>query len=81
MHPYRTPSPPQRETRVAATDDGRKLAFGVLTFVGAVQVASALAHPSTPTWQTLFGAACFVAGVAWLIRHRAPAGTGLSRQR
>jgi hypothetical protein len=54
------------------TDDGRKLAFGVLTFVGAVQVASALLHLGTPGWQTLFGAACFIAGLSWLIRHRAP---------
>ena len=70
MHPYRTPSPPHPETRVAVADDGRKLAFGVLTFVGAVQVASALPHPGIPGWQTLFGAACFIAGLAWLIRHR-----------
>ena len=71
MHPYRTPSPPDPDLSVAATDDGRKLAFGVLTAVGAVQVASALPHPGTPSAQTLFGAACFVAGLVWLIRHRA----------
>lgn len=71
MHPYRTPSPPGPETTVAVTDDGGKLAFGVLTAVGAVQVAIALPHPGAPSAQTLFGAACFVAGLAWLIRHRA----------
>ena len=70
MHPYRTPTPPDPETRVAVTDDGCKLAFGVLTFVGAVQVASALLHAGPPSAQTLFGASCFIAGFAWLIRHR-----------
>lgn len=71
MHPYRTSSYPDPETDVAISGDGRALAFGVLTVVGAVQVASALLHPGTPASQTLFGAACFVAGLAWLIRHRA----------
>jgi len=72
VHPYRTPSPPPAESTAIARD-GRKLAFGVLTFVGAVQVASALPHPGAPELQTLFGAACFAAGLAWLIRsgHRA----------
>jgi len=44
----------------AATDDDvRRLAFGVMAFVGAVQVALVLPDP-----QTLFGAACFVASLA-----------------
>lgn len=71
MHPYRTSCPPDPETEVAITDDGRKIAFGVLAFVGAVQVAIALPHPGPPSAQTLFGAVCFIAGLVWLI-HRDP---------
>ena len=65
MHPYRTPCLPEPETR--ATDDGALCAFGVMTFVGAIQVAAALVLP-VPAAQTLFGGACTVAGVAWLLR-------------
>lgn len=62
--------PPQPEANVAAGDDGCRLAFRVLTFVSAVQVAIALPHSGLPSTQTLFGAACFVAGLAWLLWHR-----------
>jgi hypothetical protein len=72
MHPYRTSCPPQPETHVAAGDDDSRLAFRVLTFLGAVQVASALPHPGPPSGQTLFGAVCFVWGLVWLLRHRRP---------
>lgn len=70
MHPYRTPLPPESEPDVAAGEPGLRLAFRVMTFVGAVQVASAIAHSGPPSLQTLFGGACFLAGMAWLLRHR-----------
>ena len=58
------------EPRVAVRVDGKRLVFGVLTLVGAVQVAIALPHPGSPSVPTLFGAACLVAGLGWLLRHR-----------
>ncbi|HET7504718.1 MAG TPA: hypothetical protein VFK02_27035 [Kofleriaceae bacterium] len=70
MHPYRTPSPPLPETRVASDDGGLRLAFRVMTFVGAVQVASELPYGFPPSGQTVFGAACMIAGLVWLLRHR-----------
>ena len=70
MDPYRTPWPPQPETSVAPEDEGCGLAFGVLTLAGAVQVA--VAHRDMLSAQTLFGAACCVAGLAWFLRHRRP---------
>jgi hypothetical protein len=69
MHPYRTACPPPPEPN-AAGDDGFRLSFRVLTFVGAVQVAAALPHPGPPSGQTVFGAACFLVGLTWLLRHR-----------
>jgi hypothetical protein len=72
MHPYRISCPPEPETNVAAGDDGERFAFRVLTFVGAVQVAAALPHSGPASGQTLFGAACFIAGLVWLLRHRRP---------
>jgi uncharacterized membrane protein YgdD (TMEM256/DUF423 family) len=69
MHPYRT-SPSCEPTESVEREPGLRLAFGVMTFVGAVQVASALLHRDPPSLQTLFGGACFVAGMAWLLRHR-----------
>ena len=69
MHPYRTSSPPEPEIDDHASDHGLRLAFGVMTFVGAVQVAIALPHAGPPSTQTLFGGACFIAGLAWLLRH------------
>jgi hypothetical protein len=56
----------------AASEQGLRLAFRVMTFVGAVQVAIAIPHPGPPSLQTLFGGACFIAGTAWLLRHRRP---------
>ena len=38
MHPYRTPLPPESEPDVAASDPGLRLAFGVMTFVGALSL-------------------------------------------
>jgi hypothetical protein len=70
MHPYRTPFPSESESDVAASEPELRLAFRVMTFVGAVQVASAILQPGPPSLQTLFGGACFIAGMAWLLRHR-----------
>jgi hypothetical protein len=70
MHPYRDGSPPEPEHDLAASEPGLRLAFGVMAFVGAVQVAIAIPHSGPPSLQTLFGGACFVAGMAWLLRHR-----------
>ncbi|HEU4727002.1 MAG TPA: hypothetical protein VFT22_03915 [Kofleriaceae bacterium] len=69
MHPYRTTSFRDHSEMDAGEPDLR-LAVGVMTFAGAVQVAIALPHPGLPSLQTLFGGACFVAGLAWLLRHR-----------
>jgi uncharacterized membrane protein YgdD (TMEM256/DUF423 family) len=69
MHPYRTACPPEPETANAASDDGVGLAFGVMTFVGAVQCVAALAHSGPPASQTVIGGACFIAGLAWLLRR------------
>ena len=69
MHPYRDPSPPEPARDLPAREPGLRLAFGVMTFVAAVQVASAIPHPGPPSLQTLFGGACFIAGMAWLLRH------------
>jgi hypothetical protein len=44
--------------------------MGVMTLVGAVQVAIALPHPEIPSLQIVFGGACFAAGLGWLLRHR-----------
>ena len=68
MHPYRDPYTLQPQ--VTAVDEGSRLAFGVMTIVGAVQVASAMLYPGAPWTETLFGAACFLVGVVWLVRHR-----------
>jgi hypothetical protein len=69
MHPYRTSSASE-EPEIAEREPGLRLAFGVTTFVGAVQVAIALPPSCPPSLQTWFGGACFVAGLAWLLRHR-----------
>ena len=68
MHPYRTSSPPEPDHEDTG-DHGLRLAIGVMTFVGAVQVAIALPHSGPPSTQTMFGGACFIAGLAWLLRH------------
>jgi len=71
-HPYRTPpSSPEPEPKVATGDHGMRLAVGVMTFTGAIQVGIAIVHPGTPSAATVFGASCFVAGLASLLRHRA----------
>lgn len=70
MHPYRDASPSEPERDSPASEPGPGLAFGVMTVVGAVQVAIALPHSGLPSLQTVFGGACFIAGVAWLVRHR-----------
>lgn len=70
MHPYRHASPPGAERDIATLEPGLRLAFGVMTFVGAVQVAISIPHSGPPSLQTLFGGACFIAGTAWLLRHR-----------
>ncbi|HUJ60673.1 MAG TPA: hypothetical protein VLX92_19360 [Kofleriaceae bacterium] len=83
-HPYRTPpTSPQPEPRVATGDDGMRLAMGVMAFTGAIQVGIGIVHPGTPSAATVFGASCFVAGLAWLSRHRerCSAGCGGSRSR
>lgn len=72
MHPYRTPLPSASDLDVAASDQGLRLAFRVMTFVGAVQVAIAIPQPGPPSLQTLFGGGCLIAGMAWLLRHRRP---------
>jgi hypothetical protein len=69
MHPYRDPSPPEPARELAAREPGLQLAFGVMTFVAAVQVAAAIPHHGPPSLQSLFGGACFLAGMAWLLRH------------
>lgn len=69
MHPYRAPLPSESEPEVSASEPGLRLAFRVMTFVGAVQVAIAIPHCGPPSLQTLFGGACFIAGMAWLLRH------------
>ena len=60
MHPYRTA--PTTES-IHAEEAGYKLAFGVLAFFSAVQVATALPHGGPFAAQTLFGVACLVAGL------------------
>ena len=73
MHPYRNDSAPEPEHDIDASEPGLRLAFRVMAFVGAVQVAIAIphfGHPGPPSLQTLFGGACFIAGMAWLLRHR-----------
>lgn len=70
MHPYRDSSLPDPEHDIAASEPGLRLAFCVMTFVGAVQVAIAVPRSGPPSLQTLFGGACFIAGLAWLLRHR-----------
>jgi hypothetical protein len=70
MHPYRTPLPSESEPDIAASEPGLRLAFRVMTLVGAVQVASAIPNSGSSSLQTLFGGACFIAGMAWLLRHR-----------
>ena len=77
MHPYRTPCFPEPET--SNDDDGARCAFGVMTFVGAVQVAAALLHPGVPFAHALLGGACVIAGIAWLVRSaRQRVGGGLA---
>jgi len=44
-----------------------------MTFTGAVQLASELRGPAPfHAAGAVFGAACVVGGVAWLLRRRAP---------
>jgi hypothetical protein len=50
----------------AETERGLRLAVRVMTVAGVVEVASL----ATLSLQTVFGAACCVAGLAWLVRHR-----------
>jgi hypothetical protein len=69
MHPYRDPSPPQGPEDLPAREPGLRLAFGVMTFVAAVQVAASIPHYGPLSLQTVFGGACFIAGVVWLLRH------------
>lgn len=67
VHPYRT-APPAAEIDDADAS-GLHLALGVLALVGAVQLVSGfVAGP--PSLETAFGAACFVASLVWLRRHR-----------
>jgi hypothetical protein len=70
MHPYRTP--PTLEATADGADDagGLRLAFRVMTTVATVQIAIAVPDLGQPSLQTLFSAACFIAGVGWLLRHR-----------
>ncbi len=70
MHPYRTP--PSLAATADGADDaaGLRLAFRVMTMVAAVQVAIAVPDLGQASLQALFSAACFVAGLAWLLRHR-----------
>lgn len=70
MHPYRTSLPSESRSDVAASEPGLRLAFCVMTFVGAIQVTLAIPHSGPRSLQTLFGGACFIAGMAWLLRHR-----------
>lgn len=63
MHRYRD-SPLEPERDIATREPGLRLAFGVMTFVGAVQVATAISHSGPPSLQTLFVGACFIAGMA-----------------
>lgn len=70
MHPYRDTSSQEPARDGAEIEPGLRLAFRVMTFVGAVQVAVAIPHSGPPSLQTLFGGACFIAGMAWLLRHR-----------
>jgi hypothetical protein len=44
MHPYRPPFVPEPGPGVAADNDGCRMAFRVMTFVGVVQVAIARLH-------------------------------------
>ena len=69
MHPYRVPHGPDPARRVAAEEGGGWFAFGVMTFAGAVQVAIGVAQGGPPSIATVFGAACFVSGLAWLLRQ------------
>ena len=79
MHPYRAPFVPDLDPELAEPEGGARLAFGVLALVGAVQVAIAVPHPfSGAMW---FGAACVVAGLAWLAQHRDQVSGGRSRRR
>lgn len=70
MHPYRDSSAPEPGHDIAASEPGLRLAFAVMTVVAAVQVAVAIPHSGSPSLQTMFGGACFIAGMAWLLRHR-----------
>jgi len=63
-HPYRTTSwAPDPDLR---SDDGTALAFGVMAFAGAIELAIAVSHHAVA--EMVFGAACVVAGL-WL-HHR-----------
>jgi hypothetical protein len=68
MHPYRDPSFPEPTRDLPVREPGLRLAFGVMTFVAAVQVAVAIPHSGPASLQTLFGGACLIAGM-WLLRH------------
>ncbi|HTR55434.1 MAG TPA: hypothetical protein VMJ10_32370 [Kofleriaceae bacterium] len=80
-HPYRAASSPEHEPKIAAGDDGLRLAFAVMTFTGAIEVGIAIVHPGTPPTAIVFGASCFVAGLAWLLRHRDQPPAAGSRRR
>jgi len=70
MHPYRTLLQDAQPAVDAETEHGLRLAFRVMTAAGLVEVASAAPSLAALSLQTVFGAACCVAGLAWLVRHR-----------
>jgi hypothetical protein len=68
VHPYRIAPVMPAEPALRAPEPGLRLPFGVMTTLGAVQVASGVLHPAP--LQTAFGGACVLAGLAWLVGHR-----------
>lgn len=70
MHPYRTP--PTLDANANEVDDagGLRLAIRVMTVVAAVQVATSVPSFGEPSPPALFGGACFIAGLVWLLRRR-----------
>ena len=68
MHPYRT-APPVVDAQ-DSDEGGLRLALGVLAVLGAVQLASGVVAAAPLSLESAFGGACFVAGLAGLVRHR-----------
>jgi len=67
-HPYRTPWAPEPQPPIRRTLDAT-VAFAVLAFTGAVQLASSLVVPDQPPAFTLAGGAALIAALGWFARR------------